>query len=131
MSDGAITTICACVASTVVSVIGFLTLWVKLKYGVEPQAKALAQKTDVVEKKIDANTLVTTEAKDAVSNGALAAYEARFNEHDTRISALETKIDSVSKNIDSTRHEMRNSLQTLTNMVGMLGYKGVPQKETS
>lgn len=127
MSDAAITAICAGAANIFIALLGFLTLWVKLKYGTQKAAERAAENAAVVEKKLDANTLVTTETKEAVSNGALSSYEARFTEHDARIAALEVKVDAVSKNVDtvsknvdSTRHELRGSLQTVMNKLDLM-----------
>lgn len=116
MSDTAIATICSCAIQAVIGILGFLTLWVKLKYGMEPKAESLA-------KKLDANTLVTTETKEAVSNGGLSAYDARFNEHDVRIAAVEAALDTVSKNVDSTRHEMRSTFQSVISKLDLMAIR--------
>lgn len=52
MSDAAIASIVTGVVSVVLSAIGFLTLWVKLKYGAD-QAEQAKQKAQAVEGKID------------------------------------------------------------------------------
>lgn len=138
MSDAAISSIVAGVLTLATMVIGFLTLWLKVKYGVD--------RVNAVEGKIDHNTNLTTQAADAAakaSEHALTCDEERakllrvLNDHDTRIAALEaqigairTSVDAVSRNIDSTRHEMRGHLQTLTSKLDILTLT-VPRAESS
>lgn len=71
MSDAAVAAITAALVQMTFMIVGFLTLWAKLKYGVkEAQASAkiaaesatkAADKAEVVEKKLDANTVTTNE----------------------------------------------------------------------
>ncbi len=146
MSDSAITTIASSIVTVILGLIGFATLWLKIKYGTE-QAEKAAVKAEiavaqavVVEKKIDNNTVISTEAKHAAqnaerqTNGVMTGYDShiaslveRTEAHQNRIAALESQIitlqsavDSVNKNVDSTRHEFRGSLQTITNQLSLL-----------
>lgn len=108
MSDEAI-------VSIVVSVIGFLSLWLKARYG--------EQKVEEATKKLDANTAMTAKIEKQTNGG----LDDRFADHGSRISALESKVgtidlkvDAVNKNLDSTRHDIRGHLGTLTNAVNSL-----------
>lgn len=79
MSDAAITTIVSGVITAVLTlvpmVIGFLTLWVRLKYGVE-KAEEAAKKAKAVEEKIDNNTQLTKEGTEAATANAKKAADA-------------------------------------------------------
>lgn len=129
------TVIISGVVQVVTILVAFFTLWLKLKYGDE--------KVKAVEGKVDHNTALTTEVKDAAtkaSEHAESCDEERgkilssLNDHNTRINSLEAQmtvlkasVDKVSANIDSTRHEMRGHLQTITNSLQLLAIKGPPQ----
>lgn len=131
MSDAAITAIVSGVITVAGMVVGFLTLWVKIKYGVE--------KVKEVESKVDANTVLTGEARSAsvrASEHTASCDEDRARilkvqeDHGARITALEAqmtaigvKVDGVDKNINSTRHEVRGHLQTITNSITALAMK--------
>ncbi len=67
MSDAAIASIVTGIVTVATLLIGFLTLWVKLRYGEE--------KTDKVEKKIDDNTVLTKAATVAAAQSAAVAVE--------------------------------------------------------
>lgn len=60
MTDAAIAHVVTGLVTITTMVIGFLTLWIKLKYGVG-KAEEAATKAGEVERKIDHNTTVTTE----------------------------------------------------------------------
>lgn len=156
MSEAAILTVVSGVVTVTTLIIGFLTLWLKLRYGII-KAEEAAYKAENVEQKIDRNssaisdkldhnTMVTTEAKNAAvkaehqTNGVMKHYQERINDHDSRIGALEAQISAmkesvavVAKNIDTTRHEMRGHLQTITNkldiMVAVKAPSGVGRSE--
>lgn len=146
ISDGAaiavVTTIVSGVVTIVVGIIGFFTLWLKLKYGVEKVDEA-ATNAQKVEKKIDENTRITARIEQQ-TNGPLTSRLAKFEEklgqledHNTRISALEVKVeatrtalDSLSKNLDSTRHEIRGQLQTISTSLHILSIKGYGESES-
>ena len=80
MSDAAITVIVAGILQLATIVAGFLTIWVKLRYGVE-KAEEAATKAQTVEKKIDANTAITkggvAAAVTSAKVAAVAAAEAK------------------------------------------------------
>ena len=65
MSDSAVATIVTGLVTMVTLVVGFLTLWVKLKYG-----------ADKVERKIDINTALTKAGTEAASTNARVAASA-------------------------------------------------------
>lgn len=82
MSDAAISALVSAVITIVPMIIGFLTLWVKLKYGAE-QAEKAAVKAQVVEDKldsattkIDTNTIITKAGAAAASNNAREAAKS-------------------------------------------------------
>ncbi len=58
MSDAAISSLVTGLITVTTMVVGFLTLWVKLRYGTQMAEKA-ASKAAEVEDKIDANTVLT------------------------------------------------------------------------
>lgn len=129
MSESSVVVIVTGVVTIVTTIVTFLTLWLKLKYGVE-------KATEQVRQKIDANTEITTQTKEAASNlkdhtvvctEEINRLTASQVDHDKRITALEMQmtalrvsVDNVTKNIDSTRHELRGHLQSLTNKLDLL-----------
>lgn len=105
MSDAAIATIAAAAVTITTMVIGFLSLWVKLKYGVqqvkeasdkaEEAARAASEKAKTVEEKLDANTN-TTKSVDAKTdtivkqtNGAMMRLTSLVEDTVLRVSKLE------------------------------------------
>src|SRR5688500_5697433 len=118
MSDATIVNIVTAVVTGSITIttmiIGFLTLWVKLKYGID-QAGNAAAKAEVaagdaataargLEEKVDHNTTITTQA--ATKAGEAAEHAATCDEervnimqimknHDGRISALETQMAAL------------------------------------
>lgn len=125
MSDAAVTAIVAGVVNVAGLLVGFLTLWLKVKHGVE--------KVNAVDQKVDVNTALTTEAKDAASRAASTDAERAgllktVADHDTRIASLEAQmaalkvsVEAVDRSVQSSRHEMRSHLQTVTNKLDLLG----------
>lgn len=103
MSDAAIAAIVTGVVTVATMVVGFLTLWVKLKYGVEKAEEAVT-KTYAVERKIDDNTVITkaasvaalTNAKAAADN-AIEAKEASEYISKQLNGSLEQKITAIVK----------------------------------
>lgn len=79
LSDAAITSIVTGLVSITTMVIGFLTLWVKLRHGAE-KAEEAAVKAEIVESKIDGNTKLaiaaTTQAAENAEIAATAANQA-------------------------------------------------------
>jgi DNA repair ATPase RecN len=145
MSDAAMASLVTGSVTIVTLVIGFLTLWIKLKYGVV-KAEEAANNAQRVEGKIDnAATAAQVVAKNLAhnteltsriekqTNGPLTAKLDLIEDHSARIAALEGKVESIkntldgmSKNLDSTRHELRGHLQTITNSIQLLAIKPVP-----
>ena len=119
MSDAAVASIVTGVLAIVTTIVGFLTVWVKLKYGVDEARKAAsvaadsaskaAHKADSVENKIDHNNAMTAEIKDVttkVGEHAAACDEERLKilstltNHDQRIASLETQMTSLKSSVD-------------------------------
>lgn len=93
MSDAAIATLVTGVLSLATMVIGFLTLWIKLRYGVE-RTEALAQKTQTVEYKIDTNTALTRAGTEAATENAKVAATAA-NEASRKSDNIAEKLNGV------------------------------------
>lgn len=131
MSDAAIACIMTGLVNVATMLIGFLTLWVKLRYA--------GEKADEVEKKLDDNTAITHEVKASADKASLhvegcdermRTLNARLTDHDTRISSVEARLtavqataDNLAKNVDSTRHEMRGHLQSVSNKLDLIMIK--------
>lgn len=136
MSDAAVASIVTGLVTMTTMIVGFLTMWLKLRYGAEKAAEA-AVKAGVLEAKVDHNTSLTTDVKEAASaaaNHAATCDEQRekivkmLDDHDGRIASLEMQIaamnvsmGAVSRNVDSTRHEIRGHLQTLMSKIDIMG----------
>jgi hypothetical protein len=73
MSDAAIASIVTGAVTVVTLVIGFLTLWVKLKYGDEQTQKTVKHASQIVQDKIDDNTTITKVNAGAAVVSAVAA----------------------------------------------------------
>ncbi len=154
MSDSAITTIASSIVTVILGLIGFATLWLKIRYGTEQAEKAAVKaevavaQAAVVEAKIDNNTVISTQAKDAAqnaerqTNGVMTGYDSHITnlvqtttEHHKRITELEARIvelavsvANVNKNVDTTRHEFRGTLQTLMNKMDIMATVIRPEK---
>src|SRR5436190_278087 len=68
-------------------VVGFLTLWVKLKYGAD-KVEETASKVEVVEKKLDMNTQIT---RAGTVEAAINAQEAVKSAIEAKDTATETR----------------------------------------
>lgn len=132
LSDAAIPVIVTGLVTITTVVVGFLTTWVKLKYGVD-KAEEAATKAAQVEEKIDENTVISTAAKNAAmaaekqTNGAMSKYQLEMVDVVSRVTALEAgfetlklSMETVTKNVDSTRHEMRGHMQTMSNKLNTM-----------
>ena len=104
MSDGAIATLVSGIITITTMVVGFLTMWVKLKYGAA-QTEMVAEKTTIVEGKIDANTALTKAGMEAAITSAVNAANAartaanRAEELSGQLNgALEVKVATIVKN---------------------------------
>ncbi len=69
MSDAAVTVIVSGVAQVAVALVAFLTLWIKIRYGIV-KAEEAANKAEVVEGKIDTNTRLTRASADVQTKTA-------------------------------------------------------------
>lgn len=138
MSDAAVANLITGAVTITTLVVGFLTLWVKLRYGVK-KAEEVSVKAESVENKIDHNTILTQEAKDAANKAsdhtslcdverkemlsAMRDHEARISSIEGQMAMIKGSVDSVQKDLTSTRHEIRGNLQTITNMLATAAYK--------
>lgn len=130
MSDTAVTIVVTGVVQITVLVCGFLTLWVKLKYGVQKSAENAATaatmavtKADAhaekLEKKLDDNTATTNtldQKADIIvdqTNGSLTKVWMLVEAISERVSKLEDY------NHDST-HRLAQSLQAIQTNVAVL-----------
>lgn len=75
MSDGAVSVIVSGFVQITVLVIGFLTLWIKLRHGVDKATEALAS-SRIVEGKVDSNTELTRSVSHQATQSAKAAEQA-------------------------------------------------------
>jgi hypothetical protein len=106
MTDATIANIVTATVTIVTMVIGFLTLWVKLKYGVD--------KVQKVEDKLDDNTKVTKDGNVAAESHAKAAVTAAEN--------AATKAETLSSQLNGKLEERMGALikQQLEPIVDML-----------
>lgn len=88
MSDAAITNIVTGLVTITTLVMGFLTLWVKLRY----DAKKAEEISKVVESKIDSNTLLTLSNKDVAIKNASVAVSAAAH--------IKNATEAMAENID-------------------------------
>ena len=112
MSDAATASIMTGIVTITGLVVGFLTIYVRLKYGEkrsEDRASALEKKTDDVSKKVDNNTVITKAVSVVAAKNAKVAAEAaiiaaettkEINEHTREISGkLNGGVDSAIRTI--------------------------------
>lgn len=107
MSDTAVTALVTGAITITTSVIGFLTIWVKLKYS----DKKVEAKAEEVKSKIDDNTEITKEgAKEASANAKAAANIAADTKNAT--DALAKKLNGgVDEAIEAAIKPIREALQ--------------------
>jgi uncharacterized protein YoxC len=98
MSDAAVTTLVAGFVQVAVLVVGFLTLWIKLKFGVEGaqrSAEKAASKVQDVADKLATNTATTDEVNSKAdtivsqTNGVMGALKNAVDLLAARVSKLE------------------------------------------
>ena len=134
MSDAAIATVITGLVTVTTIVIGFLTMWVKVKYG-NDQTRRMAERTESVESKIDDNTRITQAgARSAVinaqaaSNAAISAKEATdtLSENvnrklngglDHAINSALEPIKRLLEDHDEERKDIRSIVETLKQQV--------------
>ena len=114
MSDSAVATIVAGIITVVTMVIGFLTLWVKLKYA-GSKAEEAADKAVIVEKKIDDNT-ATTKSVDAKTDTIVGQTNGVL----TQMRAL---IDNISERVSKMEDYNRESSHRLFDVINVLALK--------
>lgn len=112
MSDGAVVAIVTGCVSIVATIVAFLTLWVKLKYGVE--------KTVAVETKLDANTALTKAGTDAAA-GAAAKAERKAEEAVLKVEAVDDKANTIVHQTNGTQEVLKTLVTTLLSKVTELG----------
>jgi hypothetical protein len=134
MSDAGIATIVSGAVTVATMVVGFLTLWVKVRYGFDRSEEAKNR----IEGKVDATATTALEVNKKLNGGvdssvkeAMRPMVDRLNDHANRINNLEQKMallresmDSLGKNVDSTRHEMRGHFQTIANNLAVMAVAG-------
>ncbi len=114
MSDTGITVLVAGLLQLATMIVGFLTLWIKLKYGAE-QAEKAKLKAEMVERKIDENTSITksgTEAAAKSANAAAVTAVKAKSAADAIAQDLKTKLNGgVDLAIESNIKPIRDALQ--------------------
>ncbi len=139
MSDAGIAIIATGVANAVAMIVGFLTLWIKLRYGAE---KAEATATDVA-KKLDVNTALTRKAEASamvaadkaeastihkvdllhdiqthVNGGVSAAIRQVFGEFQAELKKHQDSDDVKMADIFAAIQNNTNKLHTLSSSLG-------------
>lgn len=99
MSDSAVATIVAGSITIATMVIGFLTLWVKLRYGVE-KAEEVARKTAAVEVKLDNNTSLTKEGTKAAADNAATAVKTASEAKEAAVQSARMITDKLNGGLD-------------------------------
>lgn len=111
MSDGAVTSIVTGIVTIATMLLGFATLWIKLRYGAE-QAEEAAVKAKAVEKKLDANTATTNSVDSKAdtivkqTNGSLEHTRSMVSSIAERVSKLEDYNRESSHRILDAVHAM-------------------------
>lgn len=100
MSDGAVTVVVAGVVQIVVLIVGFLTLWVKLRFD-SNKVEEVSKKTEVVERKLDNNTALTKAGTEAAAKSAIVAVESAARAQIATESMAETLTSKLNGGIDS------------------------------
>lgn len=99
-------------------IVGFLTLWAKLKYGVE-KAEEAATKVKAVEDKIDENTSLTRTATTAATNAAVNAKTAVQKAQEASTEKLDI-LHKIEKQTNGAADAMRNLVKDLAERVEKL-----------
>lgn len=107
MSDAAIASIATALVTIVTMVIGFLTLWLKLRYGVEEKAKT-------VEKKLDQNTQITRAGQVVATTSAQIAVEAATDVKSATEAMSRTMERKLNGGIDSA---IQNTIEPMQRMM--------------
>lgn len=117
MSDGSITTIVTGTVTVATLVVGFLTLWLKLRYGVERadslsrKADSLAAQTGAVKEKLEENTAITKAGAVAATANAKAAAGAAAEAREAA-QVLASKLNGgVDVAIEAAVKPLRDALQ--------------------
>ena len=141
VSDAAITVIMAGVIQVVVLVVGFLTMWVKLRYANEQaeaaaaNAELAAVKAKAVEDKIDDNTKITKESAAAAVQRADTAVVAATTTKaavdvigkklnggideaiTTAVTPLHAAVANLERYVHDRNHDLLTSLQLQSNRI--------------
>ena len=94
MSDAAVSSLVYAIITIVGMIVGFLTLWVKLKYGVA-KAEEAATKATVVENKLDENTRLTKDGTTAAATAAARAETAATGAITAAVSASQENAEKL------------------------------------
>lgn len=120
MSDAAVTSLVTGAVTITTLVVGFLTLWVKLKYATH-QAKLAAQdasnradvaakKVGVVEEKIDTNTALTRAGTEAASASAMMAASTATEAKEAALAVAAKMNGGVDTSIEAAIKPIRDAL---------------------
>lgn len=148
-----VTTIVTGLVTIVTTLAGLALVWLKLKYGVATAGEAATEaatkageavtKAGVVEGKIDNNTHITTQAKEAAEKAKehteacdedrakiisdladhgrrIAALEGHFGRMQTSVEGVSKEVALLSKNLDQTRHAMKGDADVLSKKLDLL-----------
>lgn len=128
MSDAAITTLASSLVQIVLTVVGFLTLWVKLRYGVEVSQKA-ANKAQDVESKLDANT-VTTESVNAKADTIVKQTNGSFDQVRILVAKIAERVDKLEEYNRTNAHRIFDAINAVHLKVAELSvsHKGQPDR---
>ncbi len=119
MSDAAVTVVVAGVAQVAVALVAFLTLWIKIRYGII-KAEEAANKAAVVEGKIDDNTRLTktaTEVQTKTASVVEQIHTATNSDRDKmerRLAALESANAALLSRIDTLHTDALSRQREIT-----------------
>ena len=115
MSDAAVTTLVFGLVQVTVIVVGFLTLWVKLKYDVK-QAKEsaikTAEKVGVVESKINSNT-ATTEDVNRKADTILEQTNGGLEKMRLLVGKIAERVDKLEDYNHESSHRLFDAINTV------------------
>lgn len=126
MSDAAVTTVVVGVINVVGLVIGFLTMWVKLRYAGN-KAEEAAEKAIVVERKLDDNT-TTTDAVNAKAdtivhqtNGSMESLRALVLQLAEEAKRMGERVEKLEDHNRTSAHRVIDAVNALHLKVAEIG----------
>ena len=111
MTDGTVTVIVAGLLQITILVVGFLTLWVKLRYGAEKAAEAVI-KAQLVEDKLDANSL-TTSAVDAKADTIVNQTNGTMDALRDLVGRIAIRVEKLEEHNRISSHRVLDTLNAL------------------